>query len=122
MLYTCTAVSSEAWAKLREWAILAGKGRLLLSGSVVLASLKAPVHRRLSLTVICSVEHIVRSHLATQSAVFRPKKDVRITLASFQLQGKWDSEADTLVVGLGHIDSVETKDWNMEDKTTPNSH
>ena len=32
-----TAVSSEAWAKLREWAILAGKGRLLLSGSVVLA-------------------------------------------------------------------------------------
>ena len=39
-----TAVSSEAWAKLREWAILAGKGRLLLSGSVVLASLKASVH------------------------------------------------------------------------------
>ena len=28
---------------LREWAILAGKGRLLLSGSVVLASLKAAV-------------------------------------------------------------------------------
>ena len=83
---------------------------------------QSPEHRRLSLTVICSVEHIVRSHLATQSAVFRPKKDVRITLASFQLQGKWDSEADTLVVGLGHIDSVETKDWNMEDKTTPNSH
>ena len=42
-LNTCTAVSSEAWAKLREWAILAGKGRLLLSGSVVLASLKAAV-------------------------------------------------------------------------------
>ena len=39
----CAAVSSEAWAKLREWAILAGKGRLLLSGSVVLASLKAAV-------------------------------------------------------------------------------
>ena len=38
-----TAVSSEAWAKLREWATLAGKGRLLLSGSIVLASLKAPV-------------------------------------------------------------------------------
>ena len=38
-----TAVSSEAWAKLHEWAILAGKGWLLLSGSVVLASLKAPV-------------------------------------------------------------------------------
>ena len=38
-----TAVSSEAWAKLREWAILASKGRLLLSGSVVFASLKAAV-------------------------------------------------------------------------------
>ena len=38
-----TAVSSEAWAKLREWAVLASKGRLLLYGSVVLASLKAPV-------------------------------------------------------------------------------
>ena len=43
-----TAVSSEAWAKLREWAILAGKGRLLLSGSVVLASLKAAVLSTLS--------------------------------------------------------------------------
>ena len=40
----CTAVSSEAWAKLHERAILAGRGRLLLSGSVVLASLKAPVN------------------------------------------------------------------------------
>ena len=39
-----TAVSSEARAKLREWAVLAGKGRLLLSGSVVLASLKAAVN------------------------------------------------------------------------------
>ena len=38
-----TAVSSEARAKLREWAVLASKGRLLLSGSVVLASLKAAV-------------------------------------------------------------------------------
>ena len=38
-----TAVSSEAWAKLREWAIWAGKGRLLISGSVVLATLKAAV-------------------------------------------------------------------------------
>ena len=44
---TLTAVLSEAWAKLREWAILAGKGRLLLSGSVVLASLKAPVDQDL---------------------------------------------------------------------------
>ena len=39
-----TAVLSEAWAKLCKWAILAGKGRLLLSGSVVLASLKAAVY------------------------------------------------------------------------------
>ena len=38
-----TAVSSEAWAKLREWAVLASQGQLLLSGSVVLASLKAAV-------------------------------------------------------------------------------
>ena len=38
-----TAVSSEAWAKLREWAVLAALGRLLLLGSVVLASLKAAV-------------------------------------------------------------------------------
>ena len=48
-------VSSEAWAKLREWAILASKGRLLLSGSIVLASLKAAVfiyNTRLNLTPI----------------------------------------------------------------------
>ena len=45
---TNTAVSSEAWAKLREWAILAGKGRLLLSGSVVLASLIAAVDLTIS--------------------------------------------------------------------------
>ena len=40
---SCTAVSSEVWAKLRDWASVAGKGRLLLSGSIVLASLKAAV-------------------------------------------------------------------------------
>ena len=40
---TNTAVLSEAWAKLREWAILDGKGWMLLSGSIVLASLKAAV-------------------------------------------------------------------------------
>ena len=38
-----TAVSSEAWAKLRDWASMAGKGRLLLSGSVDHASLKTAV-------------------------------------------------------------------------------
>ena len=39
----CTAVSSEAWAKLRDWASVAGRGRLLLSGSVAHASLKTAV-------------------------------------------------------------------------------
>ena len=39
-----TAVSSEAWAKLRDWASVAGRGRLLLSGSVAYASLKTAVH------------------------------------------------------------------------------
>ena len=38
-----TAVSSEAWAKLRVWATVAGRGRLLLSGSVAHASLKTAV-------------------------------------------------------------------------------
>ena len=42
--FISTALSREAWAKLGEWAILAGKGRLLLSGSIVLASLKAAVN------------------------------------------------------------------------------
>ena len=39
----CTAVSSEAWAKLRDWASVARRGRLLLSGSVAHASLKTAV-------------------------------------------------------------------------------
>ena len=39
-----TAVSSEAWAKLRVWASVAGRGRLLLSGSVAHASLKTAVY------------------------------------------------------------------------------
>ena len=39
----CTAVSSEAWAKLRDWASVAVRGRLLLSGSVAHASLKTAV-------------------------------------------------------------------------------
>ena len=38
-----TAVSSEAWAKLRDWASVAGRGRLLLSGSVAHASLETAV-------------------------------------------------------------------------------
>ena len=38
-----TAVSSEAWAKLRDWASVAGRGRLLLSGSLTHASLKTAV-------------------------------------------------------------------------------
>ena len=40
-----TAVSSEAWAKLRDWASVAGRGRLLLSGSVAHASLETAVCR-----------------------------------------------------------------------------
>ena len=38
-----TAVSSEAWAKLRVWASVAGRGRLLLSGSVAHAPLETAV-------------------------------------------------------------------------------
>ena len=38
-----TAVSSEAWAKLRDWASVAGRGWLLLSGSVAHASLNTAV-------------------------------------------------------------------------------
>ena len=37
---------------MREWAILAGKGRLLLSGSIVLASLKAPVQGLFGLVTV----------------------------------------------------------------------
>ena len=43
---TSTVVSSEAWAKLCDWASAAGRGRLLLSGSVAHASLKTAVHTR----------------------------------------------------------------------------
>ena len=39
-----TVVSSEAWAKLRDWAGVAGRGQLLLSGSVAHTSLKTAVH------------------------------------------------------------------------------
>ena len=45
-----TAVSSEAWAKLRYWASVAGRGRLLLSGSVAHASLKTAVECTLTPT------------------------------------------------------------------------
>ena len=41
-----TAVSSEAWAKLRDWASVASRGWLLLSGSVAHASLKTAVCAR----------------------------------------------------------------------------
>ena len=39
-----TTVSSEAWAKLRDWASVAGRGRLLLSGSIAHASLETAVN------------------------------------------------------------------------------
>ena len=38
-----TAVSSEAWSKLRDWASVAVRGRLLLSGNGAHASLKTAV-------------------------------------------------------------------------------
>ena len=38
-----TAVLSEAWAKLCDWASVTGRGQLLLSGSVAHASLKTAV-------------------------------------------------------------------------------
>ena len=47
-----TAVSSEAWAKLRDWASVAGRGRLLLSGSVAHASLKTAL--QLDNCIFCS--------------------------------------------------------------------
>ena len=43
MIFKSTAVSSEAWAKLRDWASVAGRGWLLLSGSIAHASLKTAV-------------------------------------------------------------------------------
>ena len=46
-----TAVSSEAWAKLRVWASVAGRGWLLLSGSVAHASLKTAVCHTLYVTL-----------------------------------------------------------------------
>ena len=51
---TSTAVSSEAWAKLRDWASEAGRGRLLLSGSIAHASLK---------TAVVDKSHIIINHL-----------------------------------------------------------
>ena len=49
MVKYSTAVSSEAWAKLRDWASVAGRGRLLLSGSVAHASLKTAVFNKTKL-------------------------------------------------------------------------
>ena len=48
---------SEAWAKLRDWASVAGRGRLLLSGSVAHASLKTAVDVEWELTVHVFVLH-----------------------------------------------------------------
>ena len=46
--FLSTAVSSEAWAKLRDWASVAGRGLLLLSGSIAHASLKSAVREKRS--------------------------------------------------------------------------
>ena len=59
----CTAVSSEAWAKLRDWASVAGRGRLLLSGSIAHASLETAVQFILSPSIS------VLSHLWGRVAV-----------------------------------------------------
>ena len=50
MRFAYTAVSSEAWAKLRDWASVAGRGRLLVSGSVANASLKTAVFDKTKLS------------------------------------------------------------------------
>ena len=74
-----TAVLSEAWAKLREWAILAGKGWLLLSGSVVLASLKASVLIALRASYHLSVSGFVINLL---HLVLRPRNLPRVNVIS----------------------------------------
>ena len=68
-----TAVSSEAWAKLRDWASVAGRGRLLLSGSV--AHARCP-----GLGVRCTGKHFFFFEVAsrqmrdfyTQMIMFEP--------------------------------------------------
>ena len=42
--YLNAAVSSEEWAKLRDWASVSVRGRLLLSGSIAHASLETAVN------------------------------------------------------------------------------
>ena len=46
-----TVVLSEAWAKFRDWASVAGRGRLLLSGSVAHAFLKTAAVPKLHITL-----------------------------------------------------------------------
>ena len=50
-----TAVLSEAWAKLRDWASVACRGRLLLSDSVAHASLKTAVQGLQGSTLFCAL-------------------------------------------------------------------
>ena len=58
LLHSCTqrmmftAVLSEAWAKLRDWAGVAARGRLLLSGSVAHASLETAVQDKTCLKTL----------------------------------------------------------------------
>ena len=89
-----TAVSSEAWAKLREWAILAGKGWLLLSGSVVLFSLKAAV--RIESPIKCYCYPVVNPFVQYFS------KDLKISTSFIQLM-----ESDNVgvtVIGTHFLD------------------
>ena len=62
-----TAVSSEALAKLRDWASVAGRGWLLLSGSVAHASLKTAVYgifiQLRQMICVCNSSSIVLSEI-----------------------------------------------------------
>ena len=49
--YLNAAVSSEEWAKLRDWASVSVRGRLLLSGSIAHASLSKPLYASFALLV-----------------------------------------------------------------------
>ena len=62
-----TTVLSVAWAKLRDWASVAGRGRLLLSGSVAHASLKTAVYDKDPIAPFCNIE-LLNSELGAPSS------------------------------------------------------
>ena len=81
MDYHITAVSSEAWAKLRDWASVAGRGRLLLSGSVAHASLKTTVHYLIVPGAITS-----RSIMMTSARISCVSRDATVVVISTELR------------------------------------